>query len=71
MVLSNKVHPFVFLNIYSNNTGMQGIGDFIMITLVLHAFIYLIGYTASDEEWTGENIGKKIFKLEMIYLVFD
>lgn len=56
------------LNIFENNSGITGIGSFLMITLTLHFFIYAIGYFFRKEQWTKENISKKIFKLEMIYV---
>ena len=56
-----------FLNIFENNTGMKTFGDFVMITLVLHFFIYLVGYLFRKEEWTKENMRKVVIKLESIY----
>ena len=57
-----------FLNIFENNTGMKTFGDFVMITLVLHFFIYLVGYLFRKKEWNKENMKKIVIKLESIYV---
>ena len=56
-----------FINIFENNTGMKTFGDFVMITLVLHFFIYLVGYLFRKKEWTKENMRPIVIKLESIY----
>ena len=57
-----------FINIFENNTGMKTFGDFVMITLVLHFFIYLVGYLFRKKEWNKENMKKIVIKLESIYV---